>query len=1780
MYSLAVNFTNTNVTINFEDDANNPIDITAGNFTQYQKMYYLCDVYHDKTRNDTTIIDTTSESTRYKGNSISLSATDSINDNSLKWSYDTYKSRFEDAQIIRIKKSILDDFRKGVQLIANPIPLPADYIINVTKGVSYSSILNMLKGLNFGNFYPVIPLTLIPPIKEIFDVCTTEKIYDTNSLYRSLKVAIYDASSKIPESLTHPGFYIDSASSINRITNTPNICVLNTEKIDINKFEDNLIIYTNTDYSFLMLGDILLLKYIKKNCGTLSIDLQIDNIDTFPWYNALDKQVDNVKVNNIFFFSNEASPKNKTKKLMKYSIFTLNFFWQMVLTYIHMYLKLLSKIAVGDADQYATSILFLRHWVFTHVDIDNVTYKSSSPFKMSTTGGVIFSGMFKKDVTVIYPNSWFITHHHEYTPPQLINALNGTHFDPTVPPSITIWTEQLTAFLVTQNACLEIINNAGKSGVASSRKGTDSTPFTSYVNKVCTELDKGVLNDTCSRLIGEILKYSGDMSHKMSSLILDKIFKDVDKNFLSYVTTGDRLLVGSLIMDNISCAFDVTVELKNLLSINTATMVPPFDTSIAAGGIGPEELIGFYIKPAPHVNNIFIPILMKINSLTKKLIYNSELTAKIEELKTRDKSNVYARAASNAWDTHVNKIPNNFQKNIIEQLKTNDIIQSIINAYNQSKISQYNETVSYYNDMREKIKYLYKFIYNIQNSVSKMESLVKIKFNDYEKLNTTISGRSTGIGTPKQQTDLKQITDTLDLYHNKLISKQNALQKSINDMSKLLTIIFGPPPPPAAYPAQVFPTVFNAVNPHFFFPIPDFISPETETHYADRFITTFMPNVLPMPVTTPLNNLPATANPVPGIGIFKNYHLINDINYIWKINTLKPLLYTYKYKYDLDFIHKKLKLNEKLNEDYIFDLIDNAIIISEKIRNDAQTADTATPGIPALITALAAATAKVVEINAKKNNLKINYILYNDKTITHTENISALKRTQDAKKYYETVDAVKAAFLTDKINKLQDDITSFQTAFNESIDASVGSDPNVTDYNFIATQEKNAVIAAIIGDPIKNAAAVLALTPMPDAFDAYIKILLDLEYFALYICKTVVVAMNKATIEVNDIVYYKTQISDSFTTNFGTIDVNDRNNIILSLIAGICFKGTINDNYNINYNNIFNLINDTNMIIKYLILKTINFYCLSYKCLFRNDTLTTISGIDIRKILLNNFIYSDLFVAYTDLFSIASSDEQITFLQKYIIQLNDIMNIVKNPSNMDNDKLILIDNYQLYINELIKHFKINKTIIDIPYYLQRVYFTISGTPPPIAFPAIPPPPMALNTPITLYIIDVSPEPFEDNNIDNIIKQFIIKKNINIIDPFFYTKSIREYDMFLKKDMLDPIYYNYFTIAITFVNPIIIPDFSLLTFKFDHLNHYTQIDGMKFQMYTNDFLNNINTIEQISNENEFIKHLYMYNLDDTDTDINHNFNLKFEGKNIYGNDVNDHVNWRKIFIFDKSDVSLPGDSNTPINTILTPLNAGLTYNGNNFDNYTYTMAYPPYIIPPFNTNYTFMFSSHQELVTRDTFDYLCYEIRRVNKHPPLIVYTQFPKKFGDYKANTFYPVFKSLKGNEYTINFNDYCIGVQVNPQFAFWLNVFETIKNKLNEFKNFMVNLNKNGLQLLSKEYLNCDYVIRFMAFAFSLIGGNIPFNVLRRIYSVCDIGDFNIITDIYVVGLFTDNTLIYTPIKKILNIIDPIILANITDDATLITGMYCIENVEMLNNYNEIKVIIKEFIEILSFIL
>ena len=590
---------NDNLMPYFQKDDQTPLG-PFDNVDLFYQMYYLIDTYHDVTRFTHNMVDT-STSTAYGGTQTKLNPVPTINDNCISWTWNTFNDRQDKIHSVSMNKPFFKHLQNGLTAIDEDVSVPGN--IEQTTG----GIIKPFKSLQemFGEYNVEIDPA---SIGKIFTQCKEDGYL---ALYIYSILPIYDAKTIFPYNNTHMGYYIDSASSSNKLKNTPNIC--NSKnfvdlpgkkketkyKMDniFNPINDTANMILNKSFSFLAVGDLLFLNKMHEANPTMNVYSVVSSgmfhgdlsIDTNGFIKSLDMPS---------AVAAALVTKNKSIDLLKCSITSINIFWQMLLSYIYMYLKQSihvkpdGDVVFTSADEHKKwshlkdieakhAIWILRHWVFTYVDITGKTPTLDD-------GKTVFSGRFHTNLNDpgYDIQNWFMKNQEPIAPSNIINGADYAHGGTNLGDDATFKKE----FVVSQAKVIGLvdlgletqaiappylhpIDNLTHGINTKATRGSDdpdnnqASPVIEHmVNKFKYLIVNGKVHNRVIITIGEIMKFSGDMSQKLSCLISNTIFEKLDSNFKSYVTCEDRILVAGCIADQIPIIFGLTKKMKDLLN--------------------------------------------------------------------------------------------------------------------------------------------------------------------------------------------------------------------------------------------------------------------------------------------------------------------------------------------------------------------------------------------------------------------------------------------------------------------------------------------------------------------------------------------------------------------------------------------------------------------------------------------------------------------------------------------------------------------------------------------------------------------------------------------------------------------------------------------------------------------------------------------------------------------------------------------------------------------------------------------------------------------------------------------------------------------------------------------------------------------------------------------------------------------------------------------------------------------------------------------------------------
>ena len=578
--------------VQFINETNDEIDTYAINkfdFNNLCQNNYYTDTNHDNTTNEPGI---------------------PSEDKAINLAYSFYPDRFNELKFMLVKKDQYKKIHAG------------DYTVEVTHVDTKNSLEPTMPFIDFVKNVLKIDFdeTQIPrtpdghiiletcenppndiPIKSFY---TFLKFYDIRDMNRS-----FDGRNAV-------SFHIDSATSPDTLKLVPNICKkFYNGKFNLHgfklpgtlEFNDE----NNTNFSFLYFGDLMIVNHYFH-------DLQLGGLqngfDAFTF------------ANDFFFFDEAGTPAAKIvshntgitppnlvlfTSLCKYTLISLNIFWQTLLSYIHVYMKL----QIGDESN--NVIEALRHWIFC-----GINYNDTKPS---------FNGKFVKTIVydptdVTYIAYWFLhTHHHKLPLPIGPGGAGATPFVCTLMKQNSSTQE----FSVIQSDCANFVNEVyefcNEDPIAIPRPGffrkaqlfkAIAEAFTPYNNKN--------INDPLNKLIVrilQILKYSGDMSHKVAVMIYKIVFsgRSSFKNFTPGVTTTDRPLIKDFFIDNIP---GIIVS-ANAAILQLCGITNLFGHTINSLRASDDILLSFYLPILQ--TDIFSLLLKYINKLNDYILLLSKI---------------------------------------------------------------------------------------------------------------------------------------------------------------------------------------------------------------------------------------------------------------------------------------------------------------------------------------------------------------------------------------------------------------------------------------------------------------------------------------------------------------------------------------------------------------------------------------------------------------------------------------------------------------------------------------------------------------------------------------------------------------------------------------------------------------------------------------------------------------------------------------------------------------------------------------------------------------------------------------------------------------------------------------------------------------------------------------------------------------------------------------------------------------------------------------------------
>jgi len=482
------------------DNQNKPMTMSSTDANDLPKNYFDIDSNHDRT-----------------------SGGSPAEDKAIIRAIQLYPERFND-----IKFMLIDDalFKRMVD--------PKDKTTNYDGQVNQVTLAGKQPDTTFQEFIKnvlnidlgTIPDAGGPGSNPILKSCTIGRM----ALYQYLKFFnIYDMGPQFPDKISSPSFIIDSASAVNDIESVPNICLPidhNLEQFSLPgsvPYKDQ----NNQNLSFLFYGDLQIADYYHAD---LKLDLIVNNAS-----NGM-----NINPNVFAFFPNDGSvpgnpvPLEQVRKLTYYSIIALNIFWQNVLSYVKVYTDLHDQKNGNTEIGYALKML--RHWVFTHVEMDDTKPKFKGKFIKTITNA---------DTNITYIPYWFLWMHDGLSGPPFVV---GDMLD-------TTYTCQMN---VSQPNCAKLINEIcvkyDEPKIAHPRsKGNNDENICEAIRESFNYAAKRTFaQDKYIVYMCQILKFTGDKSHQTIAELLNVVFKSRPrfKQMTGCVNTIDRPLIVGCIMDN------------------------------------------------------------------------------------------------------------------------------------------------------------------------------------------------------------------------------------------------------------------------------------------------------------------------------------------------------------------------------------------------------------------------------------------------------------------------------------------------------------------------------------------------------------------------------------------------------------------------------------------------------------------------------------------------------------------------------------------------------------------------------------------------------------------------------------------------------------------------------------------------------------------------------------------------------------------------------------------------------------------------------------------------------------------------------------------------------------------------------------------------------------------------------------------------------------------------------------------------------------------------------
>ena len=607
------------------DEANEQIDtntIDTSKLSNLCKNYFRIDTKHDKT---------SKYQVEDENGAISLAFSD-------------YGTRTKDLKFMLIKKNDFEAIREGRTDLAPPTNDAYDFVTVTHLDINAGQIQMTFREFVKNILEIELPDTIVtqPPVGgaapiPVLDVCSKSggDRVDRNFYQYLTLYDIHDMFTAFPDGRSSISFHIDSATSNDSLMNVPNICTQTDNlKFNIHNFiipgDPHFRNPLNKQFSFLYFGDLMISHFYYDALFLVHI-IDSPDFQVFPsdLINSFYSHDGGAAAKTYISTVNLPDPiRLKFEKLCKFSIISLNIFWQTLLSYIHFYLK----FSIDDNDA-SIVIESLRHWVFCGINY-NIKSNSHSPS---------FNGKFVKTITdkrsIEYIAFWFLHKHHRGLssnhPPQVPPATSGIVYDCT---DINGGARPISEFTVSQKDCASLINKIyDKCGLPSSAniakpRGGDNKNLKGFIKEIYDAFNDPTKTNISNRsnkiiiLLAQILKFSGDMSHKTAALIYKNVFKPVQTfdMFTPCVTTIDRPLFASFFMDYVPGIVTgvnaAILELSGLRSKFNFTV-----DSIRSSG---KMLLSYYL---PKIDlNLFAfvnTIIMKIHDYVEllNLLYDDTL---------------------------------------------------------------------------------------------------------------------------------------------------------------------------------------------------------------------------------------------------------------------------------------------------------------------------------------------------------------------------------------------------------------------------------------------------------------------------------------------------------------------------------------------------------------------------------------------------------------------------------------------------------------------------------------------------------------------------------------------------------------------------------------------------------------------------------------------------------------------------------------------------------------------------------------------------------------------------------------------------------------------------------------------------------------------------------------------------------------------------------------------------------------------------------------------------